>query len=139
MPWVRLCCYTCAEREYFSGKAAALTLANMGNDTNSTKVLVSAATSTVFAYVLSGQDFNVNNIAQLALTVGAPTIMGQMIVNVVDGGKTATEPLFRAVAGGGIAVVLMIAAGALPAVVDTETLMLVGTVSAGIYVGELIG
>lgn len=111
----------------------------MVNDTNSTKVLVSAATSTVFAYVLSGQDFNVNNIAQLALTVGAPTIMGQMIVNVVDGGKTATEPLFRAVAGGGIAVVLMIAAGALPAVVDTETLMLVGTVSAGIYVGELIG
>lgn len=108
-------------------------------DTNGTKVLVAAATSTAFAYVLSGQDFNANNLASLLLTVGAPTVMGQIIVNVVGGDKANQEPVLSAVAGAGVAVVLMIAAGALPAVVDTETLTLVGTISAGIYVGELIG
>jgi hypothetical protein len=89
--------------------------------------------------VLSGQDFNANNLASLLLTVGAPTVMGQIIVNVVGGDKANQEPVLSAVAGAGVAVVLMIAAGALPAVVDMETLTLVGTISAGIYVGELIG
>jgi len=62
-----------------------------------------------------------------------------LVVTAVDPnpGTTMEDKLFKAAAGGAVAVVAMIMSGALPAVVDRETLTLAGLLSAGIYVGDM--
>lgn len=103
--------------------------------------LVTAAASTGLAALLAGQDFSGENLMQMFLTVGAPAMLGQAVVKAVQGDKaprTSGEKLLAAAAGGGVAVALMIASGALPATVDGETLTLVALIGAGVYVGEFV-
>lgn len=107
----------------------------------STKVLVSALTSSFISAYLTTGEFSATfeTLPGVMMSVGAPAAIGQLIVTAVDPSppKDTQGQLFKAVVGGSAGVAFMIASGALPAVVDTQTLSLVGVLSLGIYVGDM--
>lgn len=106
-----------------------------------TKVLVSALTASAVSAFLTGGEFSdaVETLPQIFVSVGGPTAIGALVMTAVDPhpADTMEGRLFKSVVGGGVAVGLMIYAGALPAVMDRETFSLIGVVSAGLYVGDI--
>jgi len=105
------------------------------------RMLISAAVSSGIAAFLSTGEFSLvmESLPQTLVTVGAPSAMGQLVVSAVDPnpGQTPADKLFKAAAGGAVAVSLMMLGGALPMIVDRETLSLVGTMAVGVYVGDM--
>ncbi len=106
------------------------------------RVLVSAAVSTVIAaYATSGQfSMIADSFMSTFVSVGAPAAVGQLIVTAIDPSPSdsMSGKMFKSLVGGGAAVALMITSGALPAIVDTQTLTLVAILGTGIYVGDMI-
>lgn len=103
--------------------------------------LIAALVSSGLAHFLGGAEFSLQSLVGSFITVGGPTILGEIIVQGIDPAKptTAGERIVKAGFAGAAAVGLMIMSGALPALVDGQTASMVGLVGAGVFVGESFG
>lgn len=107
-------------------------------------VLFAGLSGTAFAVLVSGAEVSgVETIAQQFLQVGAPSMLGAAVAVIVGkpfktGNKTPLDYLMRGAIAGAAGTIVLIAAGALPAVFDTQLVTFVGLVGASAIVGEAL-
>jgi len=70
--------------------------------------------------------------------VGLPTAASSLIVDALDTKGSYDDSTYKAIFSGTLAVGLMIATGAMPSTVDSQTVALIAICAAGVYVGEVI-
>ena len=100
-------------------------------------VLIGGGSAAVIASLVNNGvgDQLLPGITDALLTVGAPTAVGILAVRALDQqGTIKNNPMIGSLVAGGISVGLMIAVGALPATVDSQTLALIAICGGGAYI-----
>lgn len=121
----KLCCVVMMENWAAVSPQAALSVLIGGG---SAAVIASFVNNGVGDQLLPG-------IKDVLLTVGAPTAVGILAVRALDTQGTINKnPMIGSLLAGGISVGLMIAVGALPATVDSQTLALIVICGGGAYI-----
>ena len=97
---------------------------------------------TAFAVLVSGaEQVGVDTIAQQVLQVGAPAMLGQCVSLLVGPAtttkKTPTDYLLRGAIAGLSGSAVLVAAGVMPLILDTQMVTFVGLLGASAIVGEM--
>lgn len=103
-------------------------------------VLGSVATTVIGSYLAEG-NLGAEGVLQNLLPLGGPTAMGILAAHYVlpaASNSSDMDMAYRGVIAGAVTVALLVGTGAIPWVLDSQTMVLVGTVTAGSMIGEYI-
>lgn len=107
-------------------------------------VLYGGAVATTAAVVVSSAEApGLETIAQQILQVGAPTMIGTAVAGIVSnpfakGNKHLSDYVVRGLIAGSAGAIVLIAAGAIPAVLDVQTIGFIALVGGSAIGGELL-